>query len=193
LRVLAAAVSAITSPFVVICAFALWVIAYHCGSGARFVTLSVPFLVLIIGLPFVWILLGVRRGRFTDMHVMLREQRFEPFVVATAGAAGLTAVYLALGAPRPLTALAVDLVVNGALFGVISRAWKVSVHAAAYAAGVLTAAVLIDGRLAALFAAMPLVVWARVIRKRHDVPQSIAAAGIAIITTWGVFWAMGVP
>jgi len=176
-------ISGLSSPFVVITGFALWVIAYYSPSLQQCILLSFPFVLLIIALPFVWIYTGVRRGRFTDIHVMLREQRAEPFVVATIGAIILTGIYSAIRAPHPIIVMAANLVVNGLLFGVLTQYWKASMHAASFAAGVLIAAIMIDTRLAVLGALLPLIVWARIRRKRHSVAQTVGAVVIACVST----------
>lgn len=186
LDTLAHLVSAITSPFVVICGFALWIIARYSRSGEEFALFGGAFVALIILLPFAWIQVGIRRGKYTDIHVMIKEQRFEPFVVATVGACLLVAFYLAMSAPRALTALAANLVVNGVVFAIVSRLWKISVHAASYAASVLIVTILIDHRLVALLVLLPLVIWARIRRQRHNVAQAIAAASIVCLTTWAI-------
>src|SRR5205085_5769 len=106
------------------------------------------------------IYVGVRRGKFTDIHVMIREQRVEPFVIATLGALLLVATYVVLRAPLALTTLAINLVVNGIVFALLSYKWKVSVHAAAFSASVLIVSLLIDHRLALLYLGLPVIVWA---------------------------------
>ena len=188
---LAFLISGFSSPFVVITSFALWVIAYYSRTLQQTILLSFPFFLLIIALPFTWILTGVRRGKFTDMHVMLREQRSEPFVVATVGAIVLSGIYSAMGAPHAIFVMAVNLAINGLLFGVLTQYWKASMHAASFAAGVLIASLLIDVRLLALAALLPLIIWARITRKRHDLSQTVGAVVIACVLTWAVCRAMG--
>lgn len=180
---LAFIISGLSSPFLVITEFALAVIAHYSRTVQQAILLSFPFMLLIIVLPFVWIYTGVHRGKFTDIHVMIREQRTEPFVVATVGAIILTGVYAAMHAPHPVTVMAVNLAVNGVVFGVLSHYWKASMHAGSFAAGVLIAAVLIDVRLSALALLLPAVVWARIRRKRHDVAQTVGAVVIAGVST----------
>jgi hypothetical protein len=185
-------ISGLSSPFIVITLFALWVIAHYSQSAGAFALYAIPFLLLIIALPFCWIYAGVRRGKFTDMHVMLREQRSEPFVVATVGAAALTGVYLLTGAPHPIMVMAANLAINGLLFGILTHYWKASMHSASFAAGVLIVSLMIDYRLASLGILLPMIVWARIRRKRHNVVQSLGAAVIVCASTWGVCLMMGV-
>jgi hypothetical protein len=185
-------ISGLTSPFIVIPVFALWIIAHYSRTVSQFAVFSAPFLLLIIALPFCWIYAGVRRGKFTDMHVMMREQRAEPFVVATVGAAALTGVYLLINAPHPILVMAANLAINGVLFGLLSHYWKASMHAASYAAGVLIVSMTIDYRLAALGNLLPLIVWARIRRNRHNVVQALGAAVIVCVTTWGTCCVLGV-
>jgi hypothetical protein len=189
---LAFLVSALSSPFLVICGFALWVISQYAGSRTEFFYFSALFVISIIVVPLVWIQVGIRTGKFSDYHVMFKEQRFEPFVVATISAAIFTLAYIALGTPRELIALGVSLIANGTVFAILSKKWKVSIHAASYAAAVLIVAMLIDRQLYWLILLLPLIVWARIRRRRHNVGQALAAAVIVSAVTLVVYFVMRV-
>jgi hypothetical protein len=100
--------------------------------------------------------------------------------VATAGAGVLLASYLWLEAPRAIIALAAALFVSGVMFGLITRFWKVSIHAASYTGGVAIVATLLHLNLWWLLLGLPVIVWSRYVRKRHDLLQSLVAAGLVI-------------
>jgi hypothetical protein len=184
-------VSAAASPFITISACAVGVIVAHTGSPGEAARFGIPFFALAILLPGAWIAMGVRTGRFTDPHVMLREQRTEPFVVANIGALALALLYRLMGAPVELQTTAMNMLANGVAFMLVTRFWKVSIHAAAYAASVLVAAVLVHPSLAWLGLGFPVVTWARLRRQRHSLAQALAAAVIVVGTTALVLRAYG--
>lgn len=185
-------VSAVASPFITISVCAVGVIVRHTGSIAEAARYGIPFFALAIVLPGAWIAVGVRKGRFTDPHVMVREQRAEPFAVANIGALALVLVYMTLRAPVELRAAAANMLANGIVFMLITRFWKVSIHAAAYATSVLVASVLIHPAIAWLALGFPLVVWSRLRRQRHSLGQALAAAALVLASTAAVLAAFGV-
>ena len=159
------------------------VIYYYSATITQFIYFSLPFFVLIIVLPLIWIYIGVRKGKFTDIHVAIKEQRSEPFIVATVGAILLTLIYITINTPRALIALSVNLVVSGLIFGILSKIWKVSIHAASFTASVIIVALLINLHFIWLLIGLPIIIWARIKRKRHNVSQSLIAAIIIAVTT----------
>ncbi len=130
---------------------------------------------------------GVKSGRLTDMHVMLREQRIEPFIVTMFGALLLIIAYHFLAVPKPLYALSIVLFINGLVFFLITLVWKISIHSAAYAGAVLILAHLVNPNLAYLLLVLPLIMWARVYRHRHSVLQVLGAAVVVSLITLAAF------
>ncbi len=184
-------VSALASPFITVSACAVGVIARHTASIADAAVFGTLFFALVVVLPGVWIGIGVRRGRYTDPHVMLREQRAEPFLVANLGALALVLLYVVLRAPVALQAAAVNTLVNGVLFMLITRFWKVSIHSAAYATSVFLASALVHPAVAWLGLGFPVVVWARLHRQRHSLAQALTAAAVVLASTVAVLVAFG--
>lgn len=178
---LAKAISVATSPFITIPVFALWIIAAYSGYISEFVQWYSLFLMLAILPPVGYIVWGVRTKRITDYHVMIRGQRFEPFMAATIGAAVLAWAYWSAEAPRELQALAVTLAGIGAIFTQVTRHWKVSIHAAAWTGGVLLVAGLVDWVWLALLGGLPIIIWARIKRGRHSLGQSTAATAMITV------------
>ena len=94
--------------------------------------------------PFLYIVRGVRRGRLTDHHVRVREQRRLPLLVGVASVViGLTLLAL-WGAPRELVALVASMVVGLASSLLVTLVWKISIHTAVVA-GAVTILVLVFG------------------------------------------------
>jgi uncharacterized RDD family membrane protein YckC len=169
-------ISGVSSPFVMVFVFGLRAIAVSVKSTHDFLVFGGLCVFLVSLLPFFYILLQVKLGKITDIHVAVREQRAVPFVVATCGAVILTITYRLLNAPQNLVALAVALIVSGIVFGVISGFWKISIHSAAYTGAVIIVAFIVNFQLLLLLLFLPIIIWARLVRKKHSVLQSIIAS-----------------
>ena len=112
-------------------------------------------------------LLGVRRGRLTDHHVGVREQRRIPLRIALASVlVGLAVLWLA-GAPREMLALVTAMFVSLAVTLVITHWWKVSAHAAVAGGGATIAALTLGTAWLAPFVAVAIVCWSRVELRDH--------------------------
>jgi len=142
-----------------------------------------------IALPFAFILWGVRRRRFTDHHIRLREQRPQALAVGIgSGLVGLVVLVL-LGAPRELIALVVAMatgVVNALL---ITLFWKMSIHVASVAGAIVILVLVFGPPFVVLAPLVALVGWARVELGDHTPAQVTAGAAIGatvagLIFTW---------
>ncbi|SCE91294.1 PAP2 superfamily protein [Micromonospora echinospora] len=139
------------------------------------------------GIPIAYILGGVRRGRLTDHHVRIREQRRIPLLVGITSAAGGLVLLAALGAPRPVLALVAAGVVGLVVAVSVSHWWKMSIHTAV-AAGALV--VLASTLGAGLLAGSPLLVlvgWSRVRLGDHTVGQVLAGAALGALVAVTVY------
>jgi hypothetical protein len=113
-------------------------------------------------LPYALILGGVRRGRLTDKNITLRAQRIRFGLVAITSILVGLVLLAVFGAPAAMVALQASIAVGVACGWVITRWWKISVHAA-IAAGAATVLVVVFGP--ALLVVWPLVAvigWSRV-------------------------------
>jgi hypothetical protein len=180
---LAFAVSAVTSPFLVT-ALTAAVVVWLLRPGWQDLLLWAGIAALFSAvLPFLVVFALWRVGRVTDMHVALREQRTAPFVATLASAAVGLCVLRGVGAPPQVLALGVAFLVNGALLTLITLRWKISVHAATFAACILALG-LVGATWALLgLALLPLVFWARLHRKRHTLMQGLVPVLLVAVTT----------
>jgi len=120
----------------------------------------------------------VARGRWTDLDVSVRRQRYllYPFGIACLG--GLALAYRALGAPAIAVAATMSSVLANLVDGVINFRYKVSAHAtsAAACAALLWYAIPSIGVPAAIAAL--LVGWSRVELGRHTTGQVLLGMGV---------------
>ena len=141
--------------------------------------------------PYAFLLLGVRRGRFGDRHVKERSQRFVPLLF---GVVSVVVALVLLGtsstAPRELFALVVAMLVGLAVTILVTTVWKISIHTGV-AAGTVVILMLTFGPLAC--AAWLLVVatgWARVVLQDHTVAQVVAGAAVGAVVAGATFIAL---
>ena len=137
--------------------------------------------------PFLYIVRGVRRGRLTDHHVRVREQRHLPLLVGVGSVViGLT-LLATWGAPRDLVALVASMVVGLASSSLVTLVWKISIHTAVVA-GAVTILVLVFGPPLLVFAPLvALVCWARVAVRDHTPAQTITGVALGATVAATVF------
>ncbi|MBI4032703.1 hypothetical protein HY374_03290 [Candidatus Berkelbacteria bacterium] len=182
---LAYLISAVASPFVI---FPLLVIGATWGvaaSPSEFLAWAGVLLLTTGVIPACYILWGVRAGRITDIHIMVREQRAIVFLVfLVSAAAGLALLWL-LEAPRTIFLLALIAFGNGLLAALITLFWKVSIHAWVYAGAAASFALLADAPWGWwLLLGLPLVIWARTHRQRHTIAQGVGGGLLGLGLTY---------
>jgi len=184
---IAKAVSAVTSPFLVT-AVTVSLVVYLLRPSAHELLVWAGICVVSTALvPFLFVYLLLRLGHVTDVHVALREQRALPFVVTILSAAlGLYALWR-VSAPPQLVALGAAFVADGIALTIITLRWKISVHAATWAAAVVALAAANSPLFLFGLLALPPVFWARLRRQRHTLPQGIVAAVLIAALTFAVY------
>lgn len=184
--------SQFTSPFVV----GLAVLGYVSLSTATTVIDGAQWLTVIgVGLlaPFGVIWWGVKKEKWTDIHVSRRSQRLVPLLVGLMVLAGMLAGLLLLSASRPLVAALVAALISFSLATVITQVakYKISLHVDS-AAGALTVCCLLAGPFfLALAPLVVLIAWARWKLEAHSALQTIYGAALAVTVTVTTFWLFG--
>ncbi|AWZ10430.1 hypothetical protein DRB96_30150 [Streptomyces sp. ICC1] len=138
-------------------------------------------------IPLAFIKYGIRRGRWADRHVGQRQQRlvvmtFIIFSVAT----GILLLW-AFDAPRTMIALIAAMLATLAALLAVTRAWKISVHAAV-SCGSLAMLAMTYGPWVLLASPVVAVVgWSRIELKDHTVAQVIAGAALGAAVAAATF------
>jgi hypothetical protein len=185
--ILAFAISAVSSPFVVTAttgAIIVWKLQPTWQQLGLWGGIVVVFSAAIPGLVVytLW-----RTGRITDVHVAVREQRTIPFLSAIiSGAVGVAMLHLVY-APRELVALGAGFLGNGAAMALISLRWKISVHVAVFTASVIALGLVVDRPLLALLVLLPAVLWARLYRGKHTLTQALVPIVLTAALTPAVY------
>ncbi|HWH00382.1 MAG TPA: hypothetical protein VNV66_13895 [Pilimelia sp.] len=151
----------------------------HWALGLGWGSLAVLFCALV---PYGVIWLGVRRGRLTDHHIGVREQRRGPLLYGLASVLVGLGVLVLLGAPWPLVAMVVVMFAVLLLVTVVNQFWKLSAHAAVAAASAGVLVLEFGPPLLVSLAVVAVVGWSRV-RLRDHTPAQVAAgvaAGAAV-------------
>lgn len=113
----------------------------------------------------------VLRGKWTDLDVSVRTQRYTLYPFGLACMLALAAAFIALRAPGICVRATIAIVLANVIDGFINLGYKVSAHAtgAAICATVLWAAVPLWGVIGAVLALA--VGWSRVALRRHTMGQ----------------------
>jgi membrane-associated phospholipid phosphatase len=152
---------------------------------------SVNFVVLVILLPAAYVAWLFARGKITDLHVPVREQRTRPYLMALAASFGAWALFTWWPAPPLHRVIALAALLQAAVFFLITLRWKISLHSAA-AANLAVVGWMVLGAAGLLLAVgVPAIAWARVRLHRHTVAQTVGGALLGAATTLVAFWVVG--
>lgn len=161
-----------------------WHSASKTAEGLLWGFLAALFAVL---LPFLYLVRGVRRRKFTDHHVRIRQQRPLPLSVGITSVLVGLGLMVVLGAPKELVALVAAMVVGLTVSTLVTLFWKISIHVAVVA-GAVVIVVLVFGHTGWLLAPIvPLVGWARVELGDHTPAQVTAGAMVGALVAAIVF------
>jgi hypothetical protein len=142
------------------------------------------------GLPYGFVAWGVRRQRFSDIHIRARRERYVPILVALAAMSTCATVLVVDGAPRALDALLAALLSAIAVGGVITMRWKISGHAAAAAGTIGICAVCFGAWVLALSPAVLVIAAARLRLRDHTAAQLVAGIALGAVVPTAVMYAL---
>lgn len=138
-------------------------------------------------LPMGIIVWGSRTGRWDSHHVRNREGRLIPFLaLITLSLLGL-AILVAAGAPWMVTALDISMILSLLVTGVITTAWKISMHAAVAAGAVAVLALVYSPIVWALSLVVAAIAWSRVALGDHTPAQVTIGALVGVLAGGGVY------
>lgn len=190
-QALAFAFSAVLSPYLVIPVGTVLIVAAKSSGRNEFLLWTFLSIMSSTGVPALYVLWQIHQGKITDVHVMEREQRGGPFLVAVISS-GVGALLLKLiGAPSVVWGIGVVLLVNGLVMSWITSFWKISMHVAVLTACIIALLALIpEIHPWTLLWMIPALMWARATRGRHSIWQGVAGFGVAGFLTALVFFAV---
>ncbi|HET9143664.1 phosphatase PAP2 family protein [Actinophytocola sp.] len=185
---LARIVTEVLSPAVVVTVLPLAVAwqatGYAAGPTLLWWVLTAVFFSV---LPMIFIVRGARQGRWDGHHIRDREHRALPLLMGLSSAAVGLVIMLFGRAPRDVIAMAASMIATLLVCLVITRWWKVSLHATV-AAGAMTLIILLFGpRYLLLLVPLALVCWSRVRLTDHTVAQVVIGALLGPVVGGAVF------
>ncbi len=129
----------------------------------------------------------VARGRWTDLDVSVRKQRYTLYPIGLVCAALMIAVFAAMRAPAPAMVTALTLALANIVDGVINLAYKVSAHATAAAACATLLWLYAPGWGLPIAIAAALVGWSRVELGRHTTGQVFLGWAVGVTSALSIF------
>lgn len=141
-------------------------------------------------LPILFIKYGMKKGRWADRHVGVRQHRLVvmTFIIASVGAG--IALLIGLSAPRSVTALIVAMLVTLAGLMAITVKWKISVHSAVSSGAVAMLALAYGPWMLAGYVLVALVGWSRIALRDHTPAQVVAGAALGTAIASATFAAL---
>ncbi len=177
---LAELISTITNPpiiciplFLIICI----ILSFENGvfNLSKFIILELISLVFASVLPMAIIITWAKILN-TDKDISNRQDRFKPLIIGIISYFIGFLVSLYLNADNFLTILLLCYATNTFIVMLITFKWKISVHTTGLS-GPVGALILLLGPLGALFGLIyPLLIWSRVLLKKHTLAQAICGA-----------------
>lgn len=184
-------VTEVLSPAVVVVALPL-AVAWHATGHDVAATAGWGLLVAVFYsvIPMAIGIRGARRGRWDGHWVRDREHRFVPLLLCLVSALVGLAIMLFGSAPREVIALAWSMITTLVACLVITRRWKVSVHATVAGGAVAMVTFLYGPWLLLLTLLVALVCWSRVVVEDHTVAQVVVGALLGPLVGGAVFLAL---
>ncbi|HEY6287237.1 MAG TPA: phosphatase PAP2 family protein [Ktedonobacteraceae bacterium] len=185
-------VSNILAPATISLPFILLVAFYQAkDQRTAFIYACITLFFLSVG-PLLYIIIGVRLGKLSDIDVTRRSQRAGPFIFGIVSVMiGWLVLTLANG-PRNLQTVMIISVFSGIIMMVITFWWKISMHASSLGGVATMLTVLYGAVMLPLFVLLVLVSWSRVILRRHTVTQVIAGSLAGIVLSLVILKLRGV-
>jgi len=176
----------ISLPFIVLVAF------YQSQDQlTAFIYACITLFFLSVG-PLLYIIIGVRLGKLSDIDVSRRSQRVGPFMFGIVSVMVGWFVLTLTNGPRNLQTVMIITVFSGIIMMAITFWWKISMHASSLGGVATMLTVLYGAVMLPLFVLLVLVSWSRVVLRRHTVTQVIAGSLAGIVLSLVILKLRGV-
>ena len=185
-------VSNILAPATISLPFILLVAFYQAPNKlSALIYACITLFFLSVG-PLLFIILGVRLGKLSDIDVSRRSQRVGPFIFGILSAMLGCLVLTLLNGPRNLQTVMIMTVFSGTIMMIITLWWKISMHASSLGGVATMLTALYGAVMLPLFVLLVLLSWSRVTLRRHTVPQVIAGSFAGLVLTLVILKIRGV-
>ncbi len=185
-------VSNILAPATISLPFILLVAFYQSQDQlTAFIYACITLFFLSVG-PLLYIIIGVRLGKLSDIDVSRRSQRVGPFMFGIVSVMIGWFVLTLTNGPRNLQTVMIITVFSGIIMMAITFWWKISMHASSLGGVATMLTVLYGAVMLPLFVLLVLVSWSRVVLRRHTVTQVIAGSLAGIVLSLVILKLRGV-
>jgi membrane-associated phospholipid phosphatase len=185
-QLVAAAISAIVHPVALPLLTLVVVTTTFTGQLRQGLTLAGAALLLTTAPVAALVGFQVARGRWTDLDVSVRKQRYLLYPVGMLCALLMVGAFILLRAPLPAMVTAITLSLANALNGLINLSYKVSAHSAAAAACAALLWLYAPGWGLPAAVAAALVGWSRVELGRHTTGQVILGWTVGVLSALAI-------
>ncbi len=168
--------SNILAPITVSVPFIMLVALYHARSLLAALGYACATLFFLSFGPMLYILLGVRLGKLSDVDVSRRTERAGPFLFGIISVTVGVFVLMYMHGPKNLETVLISTAVSGVVMMVTTLWWKISIHASSLAGAATMLTALYGAVMLPLFVLVALVSWSRVVLRRHTVAQVVAGS-----------------
>ena len=176
-------VSTVFSPALAVF-YAVILCSYSLDHSAKFLWTSF-FVLLFVLAPTTYIFYLMGRGKVTDFHISVREERIRPLSIIFIYSVFSLFLYSFIGGPGALVTLGYSCLALTGLWILVSLYWKISGHCAAM--GALGAMVFAHPHEVLVFIVPPLallVAWSRIRLGCHSLSQTLAGLVLGVAVFW---------
>jgi membrane-associated phospholipid phosphatase len=139
-----------------------------------------------------YILIGVKSGKFSDVDVSVRSQRTGPFLFSIVSSLAGFFVLSSLHGSKNLESVLLITVISGIILMVITFWWKISMHASSLSGAITVLSMLYGKVMLPAFFLIILVSWSRVVLRRHTIAQVTAGTLMSIALSWCLLTLRGI-
>jgi hypothetical protein len=172
-------ISLTTSPYMVAVYFAIISSLYFANNFRQFMTWFPVQVLFTAAVPLGVSFALLKRGRITDLHFSINEDRKIFLLVALPVLPVYLTVLAYVNAPLGLLIIVLGYSVTAIAVALASFRTKVSAHSAAITACAAGLFILLESYVIPLMGLVPMVVWARLHRGRHTLGQALIGVIIA--------------
>ncbi len=176
-------VSTVFSPALVVF-YAVILCSYSIAHSSKLLWTSL-FVLLFVLVPTAYIFYLMGRGKVTDFHMSVREERIKPLCLVFIYSVFSLLLYGFVGGPGALVTFGYSCLALTGLWILVSLYWKISGHCAAI--GALGAMVFAYPHESLVFVLPPLallVAWSRIRLGCHSFAQTVAGLTLGVAVFW---------
>jgi membrane-associated phospholipid phosphatase len=133
--------------------------------------------------PAIYVLIGVRQGKISDLEITNRSERAGPFLFGILSTIIGLSILLLTNAPKDLQTLLFLTGVSGIIMTVTTLWWKISIHASSLAGAATVLTILYGFVMLPTYLLVILVGWSRIVLRRHTVAQVVVGSLLSIVLT----------